>query len=202
MDAPQGLELFFLETLDADRQPIDPQLPVGDEFFLFEGPGIGFQGDFDIAGERDARLDALEQASQRLGAEQARRTATEEDRAQFTAMGGVQVLVEVGQQRVDVLFFRQHRAGGMGVEVAIRAFAHAPGNMDVQRQGRQLRQRRPRRLRTAMDQRLRGRGPGHFRPRRCRSRAMARARWLSWFFSTGFSSALEQSRSGTQNSGS
>ena len=31
---------------------------------------------------------------------------------------------------------------------------------------------------------------------------MARARWLSWFFSIGLSSALEQLRSGTQNSGS
>lgn len=31
---------------------------------------------------------------------------------------------------------------------------------------------------------------------------MARARWLSWFFCAAGSSALEQSHSGTQNSGS
>jgi hypothetical protein len=100
-----------------------------------------------MSGKRDALLDAFEQAAQRFGAEQARRAATEEDRADFTAVDGVQVLIEVGQQRVDV----------WRVEVAIRAFAHAPRDVDVQRQGRQRRQRRPRRGGGAADdQRRRG----------------------------------------------
>ncbi|MNZ88507.1 hypothetical protein D3C78_1074020 [compost metagenome] len=203
VDSSQGLEFLLLETLDTDRQAIDAQRPIGDELLLFEGARVGFQGNFDIAGERDALLHAFEQPAQCLGTEQARRAATEEDRAQFAAIDGMQVLVEVGQQGVDILFFRQHYACGVGVEVAIRAFAYAPRDVDVQRQGRQCWQRGPRRgCGAAEDQRRRGGVVGHFRLRRWRSNSIARARWLSWFFSVGPSSALEQSRSGTQNSGS
>ncbi|MNI30002.1 hypothetical protein D3C73_838310 [compost metagenome] len=139
----QGLEFFLLEALDADRQAVDPQFPVRHELVLLERTRIGFQRDFDVAGKGDALFDAFEQATQGIGTEQARRATTKEDRAQFTAMDGVQVLVEIGQQRVDILLFRQHRAGGVGVEVAIRAFAHTPRDVDVQRQGRQHRQCRP-----------------------------------------------------------
>ena len=60
--------------------------------------------------------------------------------------------------------------GGVGVEVAIRAFAHAPRNMDVQRQGWQLAQRRARRLlgkaSRAQIERLWRCVVGHFRPKR------------------------------------
>ncbi|MNP69827.1 hypothetical protein D3C76_1659790 [compost metagenome] len=63
VDATQGSELFLLETLDANRQAIDAQCAVGDELLLFEGPRIGFQGDLDVAGERNALLDTLEQAT-------------------------------------------------------------------------------------------------------------------------------------------
>jgi len=106
VDAAQGLELLFLETLDADGQAVDAQGAVGGEFFLLEGPGVGFQGDFDVGGKPDALFHALEQPTQGLGAEQARGAAAEEDRAQLATVHGVQVLVEVGQQGVDVLLFR------------------------------------------------------------------------------------------------
>src|SRR3546814_6602771 len=98
-------------------------------------------------GEGYSRLDTFEQPAQSLGAEQAWGAAAEKDRAQFPAIHRLQVLVEIGQQSVDVLLFRQLRAGGMGVEIAIRAFAYTPRNVNVQRPGRQHWQRRPRRLR-------------------------------------------------------
>ncbi|MNT12013.1 hypothetical protein D3C72_1469210 [compost metagenome] len=141
----QGLELFLLKALNTDRQAIDPQFPVRHELVLLECPRIGFQRDFDVAGKRNALFDAFEQTTQRISAEQAWRAATKENRAQLTTINGVQVLIEIGQQCVDVLFFRQHGAGGVGVEVAIRAFAHAPRDVDIQRQRRQHRQGRPRR---------------------------------------------------------
>ena len=153
VDPAQRLELFFLKALDADRQAVDAQSAVGDELLLLEGSGVGFEGDFDVAGKRNALLHTFEQAAQGLGAEQARCTATEEDRAQFAAVNGVQVLIEVGQQGVHILLFRQHGAGSVGVEVAIRAFAYAPRNVDVQRQRRQVGQGRAGRLRVAEDQR-------------------------------------------------
>ncbi|MNZ79102.1 hypothetical protein D3C78_976960 [compost metagenome] len=58
VDATQGLKLGLLEALDADRQAIDAQLPVGLELLLLEGPRVGFQGNFDIAGKRDALFNA------------------------------------------------------------------------------------------------------------------------------------------------
>ncbi len=203
VDAAEGLKLFLLKALDTDRQPIDPQLAIGDKLLLLEGARIRLKGDFDVGGERDALFDALQQTPEGFGAEQARRPATEENRSQLTAIHRMQILIEIGQQRVDVFLLRQHRAGGVRVEIAIRAFAHTPRNVDVQRQGRQSWQRRPRRGRGAADnQRRRGRISGHFKPRRWRSRSIARARWLIWFLSAGLSSALDTSRSGTQNSGS
>ncbi|MDT4869794.1 hypothetical protein FQZ97_1048420 [compost metagenome] len=97
VNPPQCLEFLFLKALDADRQAIDAQCAVGDELLLLERPRIGLQGDFDVAGKRDALLDALEQSAQGFGAEQARRAATKEDRSQFTAVNGVQILIEIGE---------------------------------------------------------------------------------------------------------
>ena len=54
VDTPQGLELGVLETLDADRQPIDAQAAIGDELGLLEGAGVGFQGDLDVRREAQA----------------------------------------------------------------------------------------------------------------------------------------------------
>ncbi|MNC53220.1 hypothetical protein D3C75_1026130 [compost metagenome] len=126
-------------------------------------------------GEAQAPLDAAEQAVEGARREQAGRAAAEEDRPQLAAMGGGQVGVEVGEQGVDVGFFRQFRAGGVGVEVAVRAFAHAPRDVDIQRQRRQLElpgRRHARRAAMVAH-------AAQARFSRCLSRAMARARWLS-----------------------
>ena len=66
-----------------DRRLI--QLAVGHELFLLERTGVGFQGDFDIAGKRDTRFNTLEQAPRGLRAEQAGCAAAEKYRAQLTA---------------------------------------------------------------------------------------------------------------------
>ena len=114
VNTPQCLKFFLLETLDADGQSIDPQLAVRHELLLFEGAGVGFQRDLDIAGKRDARFHTFEQAAQRGGAEQARRAAAKEDRTQLTAIHCVQILVQIGEQGVDVFVFGQYagRPGG------------------------------------------------------------------------------------------
>ena len=67
----------------------------------------------------------------------------------------------VGQQRIDVRLFRQIRPGSVRIEVAIRAFAHAPGNMDIQGQRWECGET----CRAAMAQ-LGGQRFGHARPRR------------------------------------
>ncbi len=60
VDAPQGLQLVGLEALHADGQAIDAEAPVVGELDLFEGAGIGFQGDLDAVGEADPALDAFQ----------------------------------------------------------------------------------------------------------------------------------------------
>ncbi|MNP28308.1 hypothetical protein D3C76_1212660 [compost metagenome] len=112
-------------------------MPVGLELVLLERARVGFQRDLDVRRERDALFDTAQQAAQGVGAEQARGTAAEEDRADRTALYGQQFLVKVGQQGIDIGLFRQIRTGGMGIEVAIWAFTHAPRDVDVQRQRRQ-----------------------------------------------------------------
>ncbi len=193
VDAPECLELGGLETLHADGQSIDAELAVIAELGLLEGPGVGFQSDLDAVGEPDQMLQALDDGGQCPGGEQAWRAATEEDRAQPAALDVLEVGPQIRQQRGHIGLFRQLRAGHVGVEVTVRALAHAPGDMDVRRQGRQFE--------AALAGCRRGACGDHI-PSRCLSRAMARARWLSWFFCAAGSSALEQSHSGTQNSGS
>ncbi|RMR95671.1 hypothetical protein ALP75_202581 [Pseudomonas syringae pv. actinidiae] len=58
VDAAQRLEFGCLKTLNADGQPIDSQTAIGAEFCLFKGAGVGFQGDFDVAGKADTLFDA------------------------------------------------------------------------------------------------------------------------------------------------
>ncbi|MND87682.1 hypothetical protein D3C80_796890 [compost metagenome] len=138
VDAPQGLELGRLEALHADGQAIDAELAVGGELGLLEGAGVGFEGDLDVAGEGHPLLDAVQQPADGIGAEQAGGAAAEEDGGQLAAVDVAQVLLQVIEQGIYVGFFRQLGAGGVRVEVAVGALAHAPGDMDVQRQGRQL----------------------------------------------------------------
>ncbi|MNP25861.1 hypothetical protein D3C76_1186870 [compost metagenome] len=204
MDAAEGLELFRLEALHADRQTIDATPAVVGELGLLEGAGVGLQGDLDIRLEADFPLQAFENAADGAGGEQAGGAAAEEDRAQLAAVHMGQIGMQVGEQRGDVFVFRQFRAGGVGVEVAVRAFAHAPGDVDVGRQGRQLEAVSGKRQAVrALTCGLRlGACRCLHNPNRCLSRAIARARWLMRFLSSAASSALEHSRSGTQNSGS
>ncbi len=138
MDAAQGLQLGWLEALHADGQAIDAEAAVVAEFGLFESARVGFQSDLDVVGKADTPLQPFENPAQCLGGKQAGRAATEENRAEPAALDLIEILVEIGQQRRDVFIFRQLRPGRMGIEVAVRALAHAPGDMHVGRQRRQL----------------------------------------------------------------
>src|SRR5690606_35807909 len=193
-----------LEALYADGQPVDAEAAVVTELGLLEGARIGLQGDFDVLGKAKAPLQPFENPAQCLGGKQAGRAATEENRAEPAALNLIEILVEIGQQRRDVFIFRQLRPGRMGIEVAVRALAHAPGDMHVGCQRRQLQAASSKRqvARVVFACSLWLAACGFHIPSRALSNAMARARWLSWFLSAGVSSALERSRSGTQNSGS
>lgn len=67
VDVFQGLQFVGLEVLYVDGQVIDVEVLVVGEFDLFEGVGIGFQGDFDVVGEVDFVFDVFQQLVQGFG---------------------------------------------------------------------------------------------------------------------------------------
>src|SRR3546814_4330440 len=100
---------------------------------------MGFQRERGPRREAQARAGALQERIDGLGREQARRAAAEEHAVHGAAPGQRQVMVQVRQQRLDVLRERWRAAGAaefVRVEIAVRALAYAPGQVDVERQGR------------------------------------------------------------------
>ncbi len=86
---------------------------------------------------RQPCADAAEQAVDRVGGEDARRSAADEHADDLAAPHERQRALEILQQRVDVLRLGDLAARLVRVEVAVRALAHAPRNVHVQRKWRQ-----------------------------------------------------------------
>ena len=98
---------------------------------------IGFKRDLDVACEIEPRGDAVEQARDFVRREQTRRAAAKKYTLQHAALREWQILIEISQQRIDVLALRQRARRVVRIEIAVRAFAHAPWDMDVKRKWRQ-----------------------------------------------------------------
>ena len=87
--------------------------------------------------ERQARAHAGEQRVDRFRREQARRAAADEHAGQPPAPDRGQQRFEVEQQLLDVCLLRQLARALVRIEVAIRALAHAPRDVHVERERRQ-----------------------------------------------------------------
>src|SRR3546814_13021631 len=83
---------------------------------------------------RSTRTDTLFPYTTLFRSKQAWRTAAEEDRTQAAVPDVLKIRAKIGQQRGDIGVFGQFGSGRVGIEVAVRAFAHAPGYMYVRRQ--------------------------------------------------------------------
>ena len=136
VDAAEPFQAAVIETLDAEAEAIDAGVAVALEAAVLGGARIGLQGDFAPRGEAQPRTGALQEAVDEFRRHQARGTTAEKHRLHGAAPDQRQVEVEVGQQRIDVGGERQLAAALVRVEIAVRAFAHAPRNVDVQRQRR------------------------------------------------------------------
>src|SRR5690606_12653526 len=104
------------------------------------------------------------------------------DGLQPAALGVGQLGVEVGNQGAQVFLLGNGAIGFMGIEIAIGAFAHAPGNMHIECERWQLQHQRLASFSSSW--------------------RIARARWLRVFFTSAGSSAAVQFCSRTKNSGS
>ena len=141
VDAPERMQMLRVEALDADGQPVDAQRAEVGELLRLERPRVGLQGDLGIRRQRQARANRGQDLVERMRGQQAGRAAAEEDAVHAPAPDQRQCLLEVGGQRRDVALLGKLAARFMRVEVAVRTLAHAPGDMDVQRQRRQCLER-------------------------------------------------------------
>ena len=138
VNATEPLQLRGIEALHANRQAIDAGLAKALELARFGGAGVGLHGDFDIAHEWQQRADTGQQSIHCVRREQRRRAATNENAVDASAPDPRQILLQITQQRVDVLRLRDLAFALMRIEIAIRAFAHTPGDVHVQRQGQRI----------------------------------------------------------------
>jgi hypothetical protein len=141
MDAAEPLQLVVVEALHAEGNAVDAGRQIAVETAVLDGAGIGFQRDLGIGSQRQALAYAIEQALDQLRREQAGRAAAEEhadyrpaDAGQaFERCAKIDTIgIQIGQQMVDVVGVRRRLAAQtMRVEIAIRAFLHAPRHVYV-----------------------------------------------------------------------
>jgi hypothetical protein len=126
-----------VESLCAERDAIDAGIAITAEPAVLDGARICFERHLDVRCERHERASGFEKAPDFVRCEQARRAAAEEYRNERASLRGAGLDRKVLDQRVDVLLLRNDFRRGVRVEVAVRALAHAPGHVHVQRQRRQ-----------------------------------------------------------------
>ncbi len=149
VNAAERLEMCRIETLDADRQPVDSGGAKVGEFLRLESPRVRFQRDLGVRRERQPCPDRRQQFIQRTCGQQRGRAAAEENRVYRPAPHLRQRQLQVSNQRCDIFPLRNLALRLVGIEVAIRALTHAPRDMDIQRQRRQRHD--PRRVRQLLD---------------------------------------------------
>ena len=189
---PQGPQRRVGKTLHPHRQAGDARRAIAAEAVAFEGAGIGLERDLAARFQRQASPQIAEQGRNGFGREQAGGTPTDEHGHHRPPPDQRQGGLQVGTQRVDIglrALGVDPLRGLVAVEVAIRAFAQAPGQVHVQRQGRQRRQ-----LQRALAHQGGKERRAHQCQRSCNcatSCRMASARWLWAFFSASVSVATE-----------
>ena len=184
VDAAEPHQRRVVEALHTNRQPVDAGGAKTGEASGVGRAGVRFKRDFGIGGDGEARVNARQRSGDGVRAEQARRAAPKENRLHLTTGPLRCFLVDVPQQLRDVLVFRQVAGQGVRVEIAVRAFAHAPGKVHVDRQ----RWQRGHRANSAISS--------------VRRAAQAWPRWLSACLRAGGSCAAEGPAAETPNNGS
>ena len=132
MNTAQTLQLLRTETLYTNRNTVDTGTLISAEPVSFHGARIGFHGHFRIRGERQTRPHAIHQHLHRTAAQQAGRTAANENRAHFPAIDQRQVDLQIAQQVLHVFNVRHLIFQRMGVKIAVGTLLYAPRNVDVE----------------------------------------------------------------------
>jgi len=126
-------QVRIVETLHADGEAIDARLAEAGELVPLGAAGIGLHGDFNVGARIGERTHPGQKGANCLGGEQTRRAATDKNAVYFSSPHLRQILCEIGQQGVDIVFFGQFVAHRVRVEITVRTFLFAPGQVDIQR---------------------------------------------------------------------
>src|SRR5690554_2729465 len=128
--------MLRIKTLHTNRQAIDAGRPISLEPALLQRARIGFQSNFRIRSYLNALADLAEQCLIKPPRHQARCAAT--NKHGFNTPPGhlLQIAVDILNQRRQIGLLG-NVATLMGIEIAVRALAHTPGHMDVQRKWNQ-----------------------------------------------------------------
>ena len=185
----QSCQLRVLERLYPQRQAVDTGGAKTGKLRGLCTAGIGFQCRLEVVGQRHPIGDAAHQAVNPRGTEQAGRAAPDEQGLHDAVLHEGQIRLQICQQCRNILGFRQ-RARLVGIEIAIGAFALAPGQVHVKAQRGELQcAHQPG-------------GGGRLRSSAATSCAQATARWLTRFLVRGASCAALQLNAATWNNGS
>ncbi len=131
--AAEEAERLFIEALHPEREPVDARLTEGGEFRGLDRGWIGLERHFEVIARREESRGRLDQPGGLLGVHQARRAAPEEDRGERAGpeAGGLEGELAV-ERGGEPLPFRL--GPDVAIEVAIGAFAHAVGPVDIERE--------------------------------------------------------------------
>ena len=140
VDATQRLQMRIVETLDADRQTRHSGVTKTGELLHFKSTRVRLQRDLGLGRKPRPCPHPGQDVGNAVRREQARRATADEHRMNRAAPEFGQLHFQIQHQRVDVLALRNTDGAVrtlVRIEVAIRALAHAPRDVDVERQRRQ-----------------------------------------------------------------
>ena len=96
-----------------------------------DGARIRLKGNLGVGTQVEPLADPLEQTPDRVTRKEARSAAAEENRENLPLRCQCRLALQVGDNRVNVTGFWYPIAHRVGIEIAIRALAHAPGDVNV-----------------------------------------------------------------------
>src|SRR5271168_2726220 len=192
MNAAQYLECIRVKALRTQRHAIDARLGIALELAALYRPWVRIQGDFRAVRELNPLLERADQAGELGRSEQARRPAAKKYAVDPAPRHACCLGLEIPDQRVDIRDVGLAGLQLMRIEIAVRAFAHAPRHVHVQREWH-------------IDDGLidhGGAATGSSAANCSRSARSALPRWPKRFFSVAGSSAAVLPKSGSQKYGS
>ena len=146
MDAAKGFQLPLIEALGSQRYPGNARGAILGETAALDGSRVGLERDLDVRRESDSRARMRQKVADGGGRKQAGRSAAQKNAASARPCDIRRLGVEITSQRVDVTLLGKFFPQRVRIEIAVRAFLHAPGKVRIQGERWQRSSPAPRKL--------------------------------------------------------